>query len=195
MPLAIPNIASLFSIWTKSLRVTGSLPGATITVRSVGPAPRDIVRGIAHGGADWIGLLPNTSITADDRLVVRQELAGEVSNWTPDAKAYVVTPVPASPAAFRPVEIRSRLWECGEYIWLSGAEPGAVVEFSYGSAKSCDGRRPGRHSASPARSQAHKGESRQRQAGHSHRHVSAIQHDHGGRPGASGAAVRPTPAA
>ena len=132
MPLATPNIASIFSIWTKSLQVTGALPTATITIKSIGQLPRDIASGIAQGGEDWISLLPKVSIMADDRLVVRQQLAGETSDWTPDPKAYIVTPVPASPQDFRPVEIASRLWECGEFILLRGAEPGALLEFSYG---------------------------------------------------------------
>ncbi len=134
MPLAIPKLDSLFSIWTKSLRVTGALPGATITVRSIGPSSRDVAKGSATGGADWLGLLPGVSIVPDDRLVVVQERAGSSSQWTPAGKAHLVTPVPTSAAKLQAVEIRSRLWECGEYIWIQGACPGATIEFSYGAA-------------------------------------------------------------
>lgn len=142
MPLIIPNIDSLFSIWTKRLRVTGALPKATISIKSIGSSPRDIASGIARGGEDWVDLLPNISILADDRLVVQQKLVNESSDWTPDALAYVVSPVPDSPKDLRPVEIVSRLWECGEFIFLKGAVPGASLEFSYGPANTATAEAP-----------------------------------------------------
>ena len=135
MPPGTPNIASCFSIWTKQLLVSGALPKATIRIKSIGSSPRVIANGNANGGLDWVCLLANESIKADDQLVVQQELAGQMSDWTPDEMAYLPTPVPTSITDLRPVEIRSRLWECGEFIFLKGAEPGAVIEFSYGNAK------------------------------------------------------------
>ncbi len=133
MPLAIPQIGSTFSPWSKSFLITGAMPGATLTVLSIGPASRAVAKGLAAGGADWLGLLPGETIRADDKFVVQQELSGVASNWTPTGKAYAPTPVPTLTSDLLPVQIVSRLWECGQHVFIEGAYPGTQIEFLAGS--------------------------------------------------------------
>ena len=134
MNLSSPVVVQPISAWSKTLLVTGAMAGANIIVRSIGPKPRDIAKAVASGGWDWLSLLPGVSLRGDDLLVANQQFGGDTSPWTPDSAAYSVNAVPANVTEIGAVTLQSYPWECGRYVWITGAEPGASVEASIGAA-------------------------------------------------------------
>ncbi len=132
MNLASPVVVQPISVWSKKLLVTGAMAGATIMVRSIGPHPRDVAKGVSSGGWDWLDLLSGVSLQADDLLVANQRLGADTSPWTPNGAAYVVNPVPANVADLGTVTLQTYPWECGQYVWITGAEPGSSVQVSIG---------------------------------------------------------------
>jgi hypothetical protein len=120
------------SVWSKKLLVTGAMEGATIQVRSIGPNARAVAKGNSSGGWDWLDLLPGITLQDDDRLVANQHLGSDTSPWTPNPAAYPVNPVPTNAADLGAVTLQTYPWECGQYIWITGAEPGSSVQVSIG---------------------------------------------------------------
>jgi hypothetical protein len=134
MPLASPTIVEPISVWTKTLLVTGAMSGATIMIRSIGPNPRDIATQSGGSGWDWLKLLPGISLEASDLLQAMQILGGDKSPWTPDSAAYPVNKTPTNVAELSAVTMQTFPWECGRYVWITGAEPGATVQVLIGGA-------------------------------------------------------------
>jgi hypothetical protein len=131
MPLCTPTIVSPVSELSKSLRVQGALPGATILVVSVGANPRDIAKDIASGGDDRISLLPGVTLQNDDILIALQELGGDKSPKPPKSLGLSVQDVPSAPGQLGHVGFLSHLYKCGEYLWITGAIPGTKVEVEF----------------------------------------------------------------
>jgi hypothetical protein len=129
MSLASPVVSMPISTWTKTLHVTGAMPGATVLVRAIGSNPRDIakVNGVA-GGSDWLTLLPG------DLLVASQVSGGSSGPWTPKESAYPVNDPESDPAKLTAVTSHTYPWECGDYVYVTGAEPGATIEVRQGGA-------------------------------------------------------------
>lgn len=131
MPLCSPTIVGPVSEVSVSLRVQGALPGATILVVSVGASPRDIAKGTAVGGDDRISLISGVILQADDILIAKQELGGETSPELPTSLGLSVQNVPSDPSELEHVGFRSHLYKCGQYLWITGAIPGATVEVEF----------------------------------------------------------------
>ena len=123
------------STWTKTLHVTGAMPGATVLVRAIGPNPRDIakVNGVA-GGSDWLTLLPGVALQSGDLLVASQVSGSTSGTWTPKDSAYPVNDPESDPTKLTAVTSHTYPWECGEYVFVTGAEPGATIEVLQGGA-------------------------------------------------------------
>lgn len=132
MSLASPVVVQPISVWSKKLLVTGAMFGATIEVRSIGPNARAIAKATSLGGWDWLDLLPTVVLQADDLLVANQHLGADTSPWTPKAAAYSVNSVPTSAAELGAVTLQTYPWECGQCVWITGAEPGSTVQVSIG---------------------------------------------------------------
>ena len=124
MALCIPTLVGPVSEFTKSIRVQGALPGATIIVNSVGGNARVVAKGMASGGDDRVPLVSGP-LKVDDILVVSQELSGDNSGTTPESMGM---PVQKIPTALGHIGFVSHLYKCGEYVWLSGGFPGATIE-------------------------------------------------------------------
>jgi len=126
MALCIPTLVGPVSELTKSIRVQGSLPDAIITIFSIGSNARIVAQDKALGGDDRLALVAGAGpLQADDILVVSQELSGDASDTTPESMGM---PVQMIPTALGHVGFVSHLYECGEYLWVNGAFPGATVE-------------------------------------------------------------------
>lgn len=132
MSLASPVIAQPISVWSKKLLVTGAMAGATVVVRSIGSNPRDIAKNTVGGGWDWLDLLPGVVLQGDDLLEAIQQLGTDKSPWTPQPAAYPVNNVPTNAADLQAVTLQTYPWECGQYVWITGAEPGAAVQVHIG---------------------------------------------------------------
>ncbi len=132
MNLASPVVVQPISVWSEKLLVTGAMAGATILVRSIGPHTRDVAKGNSGGGRDWLDLLPGVTLQDNDLLVASQHLGADTSPSTPKPAAYPVNPVPTSTADLGAVTLQTYPWECGQYVWITGAEPGAAVRVTHG---------------------------------------------------------------
>jgi hypothetical protein len=131
MPLCAPTIVGPVSELSKSLRIQGALPGATIVVVSVGANPRDIAKYVASGGDDRIPLTPGVTLQNDDVLIALQELEGDTSGPSPNSLGLSVQDVPSIPSQLGHVGFLSHLYKCGEHLWITGAIPGATVEVEF----------------------------------------------------------------
>ncbi|ADO71977.1 hypothetical protein [Stigmatella aurantiaca] len=127
MPLITPLLQGPLTEWSDSLVVEGALPGATVVARTIGPNPRDIAKSIVAGGRDRVTFLPGVQLQEKDRILVRQELGGEQSEWTPDHLGVDAGKAPADHGALAPLSFKSHAWECGTRVWVKGAVPGAQV--------------------------------------------------------------------
>jgi hypothetical protein len=139
MALCTPTLVGPISELSSSVVVIGALPGATVTVESIGPNPRMIGRHTCSGGRDRVRfgfqLINPEFPLVDDLLVVKQELNGETSERTPDAMALPVLEVPTEVARIGHVGLASHLYVCGKRIWVTGALPGATVVVEFGGAE------------------------------------------------------------
>jgi hypothetical protein len=109
------------------------MAGATVMVRSIGPNPRDVAKkSSVGGGMDWLDLLPGVVLQGDDLLVAIQQLGADVSPWTPNSAAYPVNSVPTNSTELNAVTLQTYPWECGRYVWITGAESGVAVQVSIG---------------------------------------------------------------
>ena len=138
MSLCIPTIVGPVSELSTSLRVQGALPGATIYVIAFDmatlhrfPTSRTVAKGKAVGGDDRLLLLRGAKLHASDILFARQESDSEKSNTLSNDKGLAVQPAPTTASELGYVGFFSRLYKCGEYLWIRGAVPGAQVEVEF----------------------------------------------------------------
>jgi hypothetical protein len=135
MPLCTPTLIGPISTLSKSVVVAGGLPGAKITIECIGTNPRVLGNRISKGGYDRVvlgGLLASTNIlAASDVLIVFQELDGETSEKTPASFGLTVLEVPTDLTFVGYVGLKSHPYTCGEYLWVEGAIPGAVVSIEF----------------------------------------------------------------
>ncbi|MCC6175963.1 MAG: hypothetical protein IT305_11710 [Chloroflexi bacterium] len=130
MPLTTPLIVGPLTEWSANILVEGCFPGATVLLRAIGPGPRDLAKQVVGGGSDRVALLPGETLQPGDNILVMQRLGADQSAWTPDRLAVPVGKAPAAHADLAPLAFRSRVWQCGERIWVQGAVPGAQVTVS-----------------------------------------------------------------
>lgn len=130
MPLVTRFSRAHRPAWSNTLLVEGTLPGATVVARTIGPRPRDIAKEIASGGRDRLSLWSGAKLQEEDRILVRQVLDAKLSAWTPDHLGVPVGKVPTEHGALAPLAFKSRVWECGARVWVKGAVPGAEVSIA-----------------------------------------------------------------
>jgi hypothetical protein len=134
--LVTPIIDGPLSALSTLIHVSGCLPGATVEIRALNR--RTVVQTPVGSGDPWVSLLPGEVLVGGDQLVARQYFtdgSGDESAETPANRAFSVAPVPVGSVGLGPVDILGRLWECGEYVWATGAFPGATVEVLWGGTK------------------------------------------------------------
>lgn len=131
--LVTPIIDGPLSALSTQIHLSCCIPGATVEIRALNRST--VVKETVGSGEPWVSLLPGEVLVGGDQLVARQYLtdgSGDESAETPDNRAFSVAPAPVGSVGLGPVDILGRLWECGEYVWVTGAFPGATVEVLWG---------------------------------------------------------------
>ena len=129
MALCQPNVVGPLSELSVSIRVQGQLPGATVTVFSLKPNLHPVAKGVAIASDQRFPLLSGVQLNAGDLLVAQQELGGEKSILPSGDLGMGVQPKPHSPAEVGIPGLETHPYECGQYVWVSGAIPGAMVDL------------------------------------------------------------------
>lgn len=132
--LVTPIIDGPLSDLSTLIHVSGCLLDATVEIKALNR--RTVVKMTVSSGDPWVLLLPGEVLVGGDQLVARQYLtdgSGDESAETPADRAFSVASAPVGSVGLGPVDILGRLWECGEYVWVTGAFPGATVEVLWGS--------------------------------------------------------------
>ena len=131
MPLCKPLVSGPLSELSKKIRVQGQLSGSTVTIFSL-PTVRKIAEGVATSGDQYFDLLSSEELLSNDSLVAMQQFGGEKSEMLPDDIGMGIQPGPNSPDDLGIVGFKTHLYECGQFIWIEGAIPGAMVEVIVG---------------------------------------------------------------
>lgn len=132
--LVTPIIRGPLSDLSPQIQVSGCVAGATVEIRAVNRTT--VVKADVLAGESWLSLLPGEVLIGGDQLVARQyrsDGSGDESDETPPDKATTVSTSPIGSVGLGPVDITGSLWECGEFVWVSGATPGSTVEVLWGS--------------------------------------------------------------
>lgn len=137
MALLPPRVVGPLSECSDRVRVKGQLSGSQVEVYADGTL---VASGSSSGGSDTFTL--TQSLDAGETVTARQIVGTDQSSPTPDPQAVEVQ---AEPAEIGPVKFKTKLFECGECLWLGGLVPGASVDVSadgdvLGSATTYDGR-------------------------------------------------------
>ncbi len=131
--LVTPIIDGPLSDLSTLIHLTGCLPGATVEIRALNRAT--VVKMTVGSGEPWVSLIPGELLVGGDQLVARQYLtdgSGDESAETPANRAFSVAAAPVGSVGLGPVDILGQLWECGQFVWGTGAFPGATVEVLWG---------------------------------------------------------------
>lgn len=121
-----PVISGPLSELSVSVRVCGQLPGATVTVRT---ASRVVATGLATSSDQRFPLLTGVTLSRTDVLVAVQSIGSDTSAIPSGDQGMPVAPGPASDADIHTVRLITRPYECGQYVWIDGAIPGATVDL------------------------------------------------------------------
>ncbi|MEV0680155.1 PLAT/LH2 domain-containing protein [Actinosynnema sp. NPDC050436] len=130
--LISPKIVGPLSVLSTSIRVLGQISGVTVSVYSAKPNKHLVAEGVATGSDQRFPLLPGAVLTAQDQLFAVQESGAESSAEPAGDLLVGVQPAPTAVAEIGHVDFKTHLYECGRYIWLTGAVPGATVEVLIG---------------------------------------------------------------
>ncbi|WP_279582934.1 hypothetical protein [Fodinicola feengrottensis] len=128
--LVIPTLVGPVSELCTTVRVQGALKGAHVTVESIGAKPRVVAQQIAKFGGDE-RLTTLSPLRSDDLLVAYQEVGADKSSMTPTDMAMGVQPAPVSLDEIGYLGALTHLFQCGRYVWITGAIPGATIEVSF----------------------------------------------------------------
>lgn len=129
MALCQPTVVGPLSELSQSVRVQGQLPGAKVTVRAEGPHPRSVAHGVAVSSDERFALVAGQQLAAGDVIVAIQELGGEQSDPPSGNLGAAVHAAPTSVGQIGGVGLNTHLWQCGQYVFVSGAIPGARVRM------------------------------------------------------------------
>jgi glycerophosphoryl diester phosphodiesterase len=130
MALCQPTVVGPLSELSHSVRVQGQLPGAKVTVRAIGPHPRTLAKGVAGTSDERLALLVGQHLTAGDIVVAIQEIGGEQSDPQAGNLGTAIQPKPHNAGQIGGIGLETHLWQCGQYVWVSGAIPGAEVRVA-----------------------------------------------------------------
>jgi hypothetical protein len=117
MPLCTPTLIGSISEWSSTLLVESCVPGATVTVESIGPSVRTVAKTAGVGGGrDRIHLLAAEKLRADDLLVLSQESAAGLSPKTDKRLAFPIGSAPTDSGSLPPLSFVSHIYECGQAV-------------------------------------------------------------------------------
>ena len=91
-----------------------------------------IARGTAPSADERFPLLPGVKLQRGDLLFAVQEFDGVRSAEPSGDQGQLVAPGATGTSDLGHVELMTRPYECGEYVWVEGALPGASVSLSSG---------------------------------------------------------------
>jgi glycerophosphoryl diester phosphodiesterase len=128
MSLCQPNIVGPLSEISTSVRVQGQMAGATVTVVSLIPTLHQVAEGLATSGDQRFPLDSGVHLSAGDLLVAIQKFGGDRSALPTGNLGMGVQPKPKSSSEIGHVGFDTHPYTCGQFVWISGAVPGAVVE-------------------------------------------------------------------
>jgi hypothetical protein len=134
MPLLRPQVLGPLSELSRTIRISGVVDGATVTIASIGVSPRVLVSGTPGGLNDRLTLPAGVHLRPDDLLVAMQERGADKS---PDPSsgmplAVTVQRGPRALAELGQVHLASTPWECGRHVSVDGGVPGATAEVLVG---------------------------------------------------------------
>lgn len=113
------------------IRVCGQLVGAAVTVFSRPNFP--VAEGTARASDQRFNLLPAVQLVPGMQLYAMQELGGLTSVAPTGGDNFVgVHPRPRDATEVGSVVFKSRIFECGRFLWVTGAIPGSTVEIVAG---------------------------------------------------------------
>jgi hypothetical protein len=124
-----PTIVGPLSELSTSIRVQGQLPGATVTVVSTRPGFRVVAKGVATSSDERFPLGAGAVLSQADLLFAIQDLGGDKSPEPSGDLGMTVQRKPQSIADLGHVGFVTHLFECGQFVWMGGAIPGAKVEL------------------------------------------------------------------
>jgi hypothetical protein len=127
MPLVNPKIVGPLSVLTLSIRTQGQVPGATVSIYSNKPSKHLVAKGVATASDQRFNLVQGVALTAQDQLYAMQTLGNEASGEPSGDLLLGVQPIPQAAADLGFVAFKSHLYECGQFLWVTGAIPGATV--------------------------------------------------------------------
>ncbi len=126
MALCIPFVVGPISELSTAIRVRGQLAGAQVTVFAV-PGLKRVAVGVALSGDQLLNLSPGVRLSHDEVLVAVQEFGGEISDFPASDVGMGVQQGPQTAADLGVVGMATHLYECGRFVWVTGAVPGATV--------------------------------------------------------------------
>jgi hypothetical protein len=129
MALMSPAIAGPLSEISQSVHVQDQMPGAYVTVYSRTIA-KVVAQGTASSADERLPLLPGIQLRRDNLLFAVQEAGGVRSAEPTGDMGQGVAPGPKTTDDLGHVNVMTRLYECGEYVWVEGALPGATVSLT-----------------------------------------------------------------
>ncbi len=132
MALTNPKIVGPISELTTSLRVQGQVVGAEVSIFTSAPAQSLVAKGKATSSDQRFSLLGGVQLSSKNLLFAMQDLGGD-SSVTPSGDLQMgVQPKPQSAGDIGSVGYNTHLFECGRFMWITGAIPGAQVQVAAG---------------------------------------------------------------
>ncbi len=127
MSLGIPLIVGPITEWLDMIVVEGCSPGATVLVQTDDSVPTVVAKSTSVGGRDFVPVVGQ--LIVGQKLVAFQAIPGDTSPLTPSDLGVTVSASPKSHSELPPMAFASKLYSCGEAVWIYGAAPGAVVNL------------------------------------------------------------------
>jgi hypothetical protein len=127
MSLTVPIIAEPLNELTSpfGIRVYGQQVNAHVSIFTRTPSKRLVAEGQATSSDQRFPLLPGINLKQDMQLYAIQELNGDTSREPTGDLVFGVQAAPRSSPG--PVRFRTHIYECGRWVWVLGAIPGATV--------------------------------------------------------------------
>ena len=142
MPLIRPQVVGPLSELSQTIRVSGAVGGAVVTLVSISVTPpRLLFKGPLAGFNDRLTLPGAVKLHAGDLLVAMQERGADKSP-DPVAGMMLAVPVQKAPGAVADLGQANLVtipWECGRHTWINGGTPGTTAKVLFGTAAGGEG--------------------------------------------------------
>jgi PLAT/LH2 domain len=132
MALTNPKIVGPISELTTSIRVQGQIVGANVAIFTSTPTKSLVAKGTATSSDQRFPLLSGVQLSFKNHLFAMQDLGGDSSVAPSGDLQMGVQPKPQSAGDVGSVGFNTHLFECGRYVWITGAIPGAQVQVTQG---------------------------------------------------------------